>query len=65
MFEDLDAYLHRLKVLEGNVPLSGMPELQGVLVEVFVAVLGLCALGTRYVKMNRFGMCPSLAYGRL
>lgn len=52
-FEDLDMYLHRLKILEEYVP--PLPELEMVLTKVFTSVLVLCAISAKYVKMKRIG----------
>ena len=52
-FEDLDMYLHRLKVLEEWVPL--LPELEMALTNVFTSVLVLCAISAKYIKMKRIG----------
>ena len=61
LFEDLDSYLNRLKVLEGNIP--NIPELKVVLTEVFTSVLVLCAISTKYVRTNRVGTCSALFGG--
>ncbi|KAL8790643.1 MAG: hypothetical protein Q9213_000491 [Squamulea squamosa] len=50
-FEDLDMYLHRLKVLEERVPL--LPELEMAITKIFTSVLVLCAISAKYVKMKR------------
>lgn len=52
-FEDLDMYLHRLKVLEEWVP--RLPELEVVLTNVFTSVLVLCGISAKYIKMKRIG----------
>ncbi|KAL8853771.1 MAG: hypothetical protein Q9221_001414 [Calogaya cf. arnoldii] len=55
-FEDIDMYLHRLKILEQWVP--GVPELELALTKVFTSVLALCGISAKFVKMNRMGNCP-------
>ncbi|KAL9033006.1 MAG: hypothetical protein Q9180_006179 [Flavoplaca navasiana] len=50
-FEDLDMYLHRLKVLEEHVP--RLPEIELVLIKVFTSVLTLCGISAKYIKMRR------------
>jgi len=52
-FEDLDLYLHRLKILEEDVPL--LPELGVALAQVLASVLVLCGISAKYVKMKRIG----------
>ena len=52
-FEDLDHYLHRLKILE-----TGMPntlELEVAVAEVLKSVLILCGICAKMIKMKRFG----------
>ncbi|PLB46084.1 hypothetical protein P170DRAFT_259882 [Aspergillus steynii IBT 23096] len=52
-FEDLDAYLGRVKVLESRMSL--IPELQNALAEVLSSVLILCGISARYIKTRRIG----------
>lgn len=52
-FEDLDLYLHRLKILEKWVP--PIPELEVALTEVLKSVLVLCGICAKYIKMKRIG----------
>ncbi|KAL8659991.1 MAG: hypothetical protein Q9226_000154 [Calogaya cf. arnoldii] len=54
-FEDIDMYLHRLKILEEWVP--GVPELELALTKVFTSVLALCGISAKFVKVNRMGNC--------
>ncbi|TGO07453.1 hypothetical protein BTUL_0275g00150 [Botrytis tulipae] len=51
LFEDLNLYLNRLKILESSVP--PVPELKVALIEVLTSVLVLCAISTKYIKMKR------------
>jgi len=53
LFEDLDLYLNRLKILEGRVP--PIPELEIALTEVLTSVLVLCGIYVKYIKMKRIG----------
>jgi len=53
LFEDLDMYLNRLKILERRV--APMPELQVALTEVLTSVLILCGICAKYIKMKRIG----------
>lgn len=53
VFEDLDLYLSRLKILEKQV--RTVPELDVALAQVLASVLVLCGICAKYVKMNRFG----------
>ncbi len=53
LFEDLDLYLHRLKILEKWVP--PVPELEVALTEVLTSVLVLCGICSKYIKMKRLG----------
>ncbi|PGH05438.1 hypothetical protein GX51_02962 [Blastomyces parvus] len=50
-FEDLDLYLHRLKILNNDV--SHIPQLGAAIAEVLTSVLMLCGICTKYIKMNR------------
>jgi hypothetical protein len=51
LFEDLELYLNRLKILEKWVP----PELEVALTEVLTSVLVLCGICAKYIKIRRFG----------
>ncbi|EPE36656.1 Ankyrin repeat-containing protein [Glarea lozoyensis ATCC 20868] len=51
LFEDLDLYLSRLKILETWVP--SVPELEVALAEVLASVLCLCAISAKYIKVKR------------
>ncbi|KAF4627731.1 hypothetical protein G7Y89_g10420 [Cudoniella acicularis] len=51
LFEDLDLYLSRLKILEKWVP--PVLELEVALTEVLVSVLILCGICAKYIKMKR------------
>ena len=53
LFEDLELYLNRLKILEKWVP--SVPELEVALTEVLTSVLILCAVSAKYIKMKRIG----------
>jgi len=53
LFEDLDLYLSRLKILENWVP--PVLELKAALAEVLTSILVLCAISTKYIKMKRVG----------
>ena len=53
LFEDLDLYLNRLKILEKWVP--PVPELEVALTEVLTSVLVLCGICAKYIKMKRLG----------
>ena len=53
LFEDLDLYLSRLKILEKWVP--PVPELEVALTEVLTSVLVLCGICAKYIKMKRLG----------
>jgi hypothetical protein len=48
-FEELDSYLDRLKILEGNIP----PELTIALARVLTSVLILCGISAKYIKTKR------------
>lgn len=52
-FEELRSYLHRLKVLEHQVP--PIPELHVVIIEVLTSVLVLCGICTKYIQTKRIG----------
>lgn len=52
-FEDLNSYLHRLKIWELKVP--PIPELKEIITEVFTSVLVLCGICAKYVKTKRIG----------
>ena len=54
-FEELDAYLNRLKILEGSIP--DIPELKTALARVLKSVLVLCGISAKYVKKKRFVKC--------
>lgn len=53
VFEDLDLYLSRLKILEKQV--RTVPELDVALAQVLASVLVLCGICAKYVKMKRLG----------
>ena len=53
LFQDLDMYLNRLKILERSVP--PVPELQLAIAEVLTSVLVLCGIAAKYIKMKRIG----------
>lgn len=53
VFEDLDLYLSRLKILEKQV--RTVPELNVALAQVLASVLVLCGICAKYVKMKRLG----------
>ena len=55
-FEDLDLYLHRLKILETQIPL--VVELKVAIAQVLTSVLVLCGICVKYVKMNRLSNSP-------
>lgn len=52
-FEELGSYLHRLKILEHDLP--PFHELKMALAEVLTSVLVLCGISTKYSKKNRIG----------
>jgi hypothetical protein len=54
LFDDLDLYLNRLKILERGAP-TAVPELDVALTEVLVSVLVLCGICAKYIKMKRIG----------
>lgn len=54
-FEDLNLYLHRLKILENWIP--PVPELKVALAQVLTSVLILCGICAKYIKMSRLGKC--------
>ena len=56
IFEDLDLSLHRLKVLEKQIPLVG--ELKVAIARVLMSVLVLYEICATYVKMNGLGNSP-------
>ncbi|KAL9014436.1 MAG: hypothetical protein Q9173_000918 [Seirophora scorigena] len=58
-FEDLNRYLHRLKILEKWMP--PVSELKVAIVQVLTSVLVLCGICAKYVKMRRFGRLLSNA----
>ena len=53
LFEDLDLYLNRLKILEKDVP--HVPELEVALTEVLTSVLVICGICAKFIKMKRIG----------
>ncbi|KAL8648633.1 MAG: hypothetical protein Q9210_004877 [Variospora velana] len=58
-FEDLNLYLHRLKILEKWIP--PVSELKVAIAQVLTSVLILCGICAKYVKMRRFGRLLSNA----
>ena len=57
LFEDLQSYLVRLKVLEGKVPPS--PELVAIITEILASVLVLLGFFTKYIQTKRTGKYPT------
>lgn len=53
VFEDIKSYLHRLKVLEHQVP--AVPELELVITEVLTSIMVLCGISTKYIRTKRLG----------
>jgi len=53
LFEELQSYLIRLKVLEGKVPPS--PELVSIVTEILASVLVLLGFFTKYIQTKRIG----------
>lgn len=52
-FEDLNLYLNRLKILEGEIP--PVAELRLAVAQVLTSVLILCGICAKYVKTRRLG----------
>ncbi len=53
IFEDLVSHLQRFKILEDRIP--PLLELKVALARVLAALLVLCGICAKYVKMRRFG----------
>lgn len=51
-FEDLNAFLQRITILESRLP--SYPAYRNCLMDVFTAVLAMCGFATKYIQLRRF-----------
>ena len=57
-FEDMNSFLQRVTIIEKRVPEK--KAYQNALVDVFIAMLSLCAVARKYVMIGRFSMRASI-----
>ncbi|EKG11466.1 hypothetical protein MPH_11481 [Macrophomina phaseolina MS6] len=51
-FEDMNAFLQRITILESRLP--SYPAYRNCLMDVFTAVLDMCGFATKYIELGRF-----------
>lgn len=54
-FEDMNAFLQRITILESRLP--KYPAYRNCLMDVFTSVLSLCGFATKYIELGRFSRC--------
>ncbi len=51
-FEDMNAFLHRITILESRLP--SYPAYRNCLMDVFSSLLEMCGFATKYIELGRF-----------
>lgn len=51
-FEDMNAFLQRITILESRLP--NYPAYRNCLMDVFTSVLEMCGFATKYIQLRRF-----------